>query len=246
MAQSPFQLLVRKLATHASLGDEDRQAILNLPHTRKTLESNTYLVREGDLPTMCAMLLSGFAYRQKTTGEGSRQIVALHIAGDAMDFQNLFLDVSDHSLQMLTRGDVAMVAREHLHELARARPAVGHAIFVSTLVEASIFREWILNVGRRDAPARLAHFLCEVAVRLEGQDLVSEYGYELPMTQEQLADAVGLTSVHVNRTLKLLEAKGLIERDRRRIMFPDWRRMRDFGDFNQRYLHMEPQLSAAV
>jgi CRP-like cAMP-binding protein len=188
-------------------------------------------------------LLSGFAFRQKLTGEGSRQIVALHIPGDALDFQNLFLDVSDHSIQMLTRSEVAFVAIKDLQALSRQRPAVGHAIVVKILVEASIFREWVLNVGRRDAKARVAHLLCELGVRLDAEGLAEDYSYEMPMTQEQLADAVGLTPVHVNRTLKALEAEGLIVRSKRSVSFPDWKKLRGTGDFNQRYLHLEPQLS---
>ena len=157
MPQSPLHLLLRKLETHAPLDEDDRRAILDLPHTRKTLEPHSYTVRAGDAPIYCAVLLSGFAYRQNTTGDGGRQIVAIHIPGEALDFQNLFLDVSDHSVQTLTRADVALITRDNLQELARSRPAVGNAIFVHTLVEASIFREWVLNVGRRDAPTRLAH-----------------------------------------------------------------------------------------
>jgi CRP-like cAMP-binding protein len=117
---------------------------------------------------------------------------------------------------------------------------------VSLLVDASIFREWILNVGRRDARTRLAHVLCEFSIRLEAQGLADENGYELPMTQEQLADVLGLTPVHVNRTIMALEAEGFIARDKRRLRFPDWRKMRDVADFNQRYLHLEPQQSGAV
>jgi CRP-like cAMP-binding protein len=133
-----------------------------------------------------------------------------------------------------------------LQVLARERPAVGHAILVKILVEASIFREWVLNVGRRDSRMRLAHLLCELGVRLEAEGLAEDYGYELPMTQEQLADALGLTPVHVNRTLKALEEEGLIVRSKRSVSFPDWKRLRLVGDFNQRYLHLEPQQSGRV
>jgi CRP-like cAMP-binding protein len=220
--------------------------VLNLPYTLRTLEASTYTVREADAPEHCAVLVSGFAYRQKLTGDGSRQIVALHLPGDALDFQNLFLDVSDHSLQMLTRAEVAFIVMTDLQVLARQRPAVGHAILVKILVEASIFREWVLNVGRRDSKMRLAHLLCELGVRLEAEGLAEDYGYELPMTQEQLADALGLTPVHVNRTLKALEAEGLIVRSKRSVTFPDWKRLRLVGDFNHRYLHLEPQRSGAA
>lgn len=182
--------------------------------------------------------------RQKLAGDGMRQIVPLQIPGNALDFQSLFLGVADHSVQMLTRGEVAFIGRSALQELARSRPTAGHAIVVKFLAEASIFREWILNIRRREARIRMAHLLCEFAVRLEAEGLADEYRYELPMTQEQLTDALGLTPVHVNRTLKTLEAEGLITRNKRMVSFPDWRRMREAGDFNQRYLHLEPQASA--
>ena len=240
-SRHPLQLMLKNLELRSQLADEDREAVLSLPYTLKTLEPSTYTVREADPPTACGVLVSGFAYRQKLAGDGQRQIVALHIPGDAIDFQNLFLDVADHSVQMLTRGEVAFIARADIQNLARSRAAIGHAILVKILVEASIFREWVLNVGRRDSRSRLAHLLCEFAVRLEAEGLADEYRYELPMTQEQLADAVGLTPVHVNRTLKALEAEGLITRNKRLVSFPDWRRMREAGDFNQRYLHLEPQ-----
>ncbi len=242
----PLELLVRNLELRSPLPSEDREAVLSLPYALRTLEAATYTVREADAPEHCAVLVSGFAYRQKLTGDGSRQIVALHIPGDALDFQNLFLDVSDHSLQMLTRAEVALIAISDLQVLTRQRPAVGHAILVKILVEASIFREWVLNVGRRDSRMRLAHLLCELGVRLDAEGLAEDYGYELPMTQEQLADALGLTPVHVNRTLKALEAEGLIVRSKRSISFPDWKRLRLVGDFNQRYLHLEPQRSGAA
>jgi CRP-like cAMP-binding protein len=241
LRRNPLEQLLRNLELRVPLPPDDRRAILDLPYTLRTLEPATYIVREADAPQFCAVLASGFAYRQKLAGDGSRQIVGLHIPGDALDFQHLFLDVSDHNVQMLTRGDVAYVSREDLQQLARARAAIGHAILVKILVEASIFREWILNVGRRESRARLAHVLCELAIRLESEGLAEEYGYELPMTQEQLADALGLTPVHVNRTLKALEAEGLVTRNKRNISFPDWERMRGVGDFNQRYLHLEPQ-----
>ncbi|MBV8686585.1 MAG: Crp/Fnr family transcriptional regulator [Alphaproteobacteria bacterium] len=241
----PLKRLLRRLEQSAVLDEEDRRAVLALPYTLKSLDPSTYIVREGDPPLQCGVLLSGFAFRQKLTGDGLRQIIAVHMPGDAMDFQNLFLDVADHSVQMLTRGEVAFVARRDFQALARSRAGVGHAILINILIDASIFREWVLNVGRRDSRSRLAHVLCEFAVRLKAQGLAPEYGYELPMTQEQLADALGLTPVHVNRVLKALEAEGLISRNRRSVSFPDWERMRQVADFNERYLHLEPQRQAS-
>ncbi|MEA3061569.1 MAG: hypothetical protein QOJ94_1350 [Sphingomonadales bacterium] len=244
--QNPLDALVRNLELRTRLSEPDRHALLGLPFNLRTLEAGSYTVREAEPPVQCGVLLSGFAYRQKLTGEGNRQIVSLHVPGDALDLQHLFLDVADHSVQMLTRGQVAFVPRAALQDLAGSRPGVARAFVVKILAEASVMREWVLNVGRRDARARLSHVLCELAVRLEAQGLAEEYGYQLPMTQEQLADAVGLTAVHVNRTLKTLEMEGLITRTKRNISFPNWERMRDVADFNQRYLHLEPQTTGAV
>lgn len=233
----PLQLLVTKLELHHPLGADDCQAILGLPHKVRNYEAASHLVREGDVPERCGVLLSGYAFRHKVTGQGARQILSIHIPGEAVDFQNLFLSEADHSVQMLTRGLVADVPRQAMVDLATDHRNIGEAITIATLVEASIFREWTLNIGRRNARERIAHLLCEFAVRLHRQGFGPDDHYVLPMTQEQLADATGLTPVHVNRVLKGLEADGLIERDRRTIRIPHWERMRDIGDFNTRYLH---------
>ena len=233
----PLQRLARKLDIHHSLSDDDRAAILNLPYKQRWLEAQSYVMREGDRPDRCAVLVSGYAVRHKLTGDGDRQILSLQIPGDALDFQNMFLAESDHNVQMLTRGQVAEIPRPAIEKLVLTHAAVSRAIFIHTLVEASIFREWVVNVGRRDSRSRIAHLLCEFAYRLTVQDLTPSGYFELPITQEQLADATGLTAVHVNRVLKGLEAEGLIERNRRIVSFPDWRRLRDVGDFNPRYLH---------
>jgi len=175
------------------------------------------------------------------TGDGARQILAVCIPGDAVDLQNIFLDISDHAVQMLTGGVIADLPRGPLQELVLKRPTVGRALIQLTLIEASILREWVVNIGRRDARERIAHILCEFAVRLEARGLAVEQGFELPMTQEQLADATGLTPVHVNRVLKGLEADGLINRKRRHIHFQDWRALQEAGDFIRNYLHIRDE-----
>jgi CRP-like cAMP-binding protein len=230
---------MRELKRYAPLDEHDVGAVLQLPGRLRSLDAGSYLVREGDIPTYCSILIDGFAYRQKVTGEGARQILAVCIPGDAIDFQNMFLDVSDHGVQTLTRTIVADIPREDLQRLALTHPAIGAAIMHMTLIEASVMREWVVNVGRRDARSRIAHILCEFAVRLEVRGLASrDSGFELPMTQEQLADATGLTAVHVNRVLKALQAEGLIDRQRRYIGFPDWRALQDVADFSRGYLHL--------
>ena len=239
--QHPLDLLVRDISACVQLDETDRRAVLDLPHRIRMMDAGSYLIREGDQPQHCCLLIDGFAIRHKVTGTGARQILAICIPGDAVDLQNTFLSVSDHGVQMLTRGKVADIPRQALQDLVLSRSRVGAGITQMSLIESSIMREWVVNVGRRDARARIAHVLCEVAVRLQERGLNGTKGFELPMTQEQLADTTGLTPVHVNRVLKGLEADGLIARSRRLIRFDDWRALQEAGDFSRRYLHIRDQ-----
>lgn len=239
--EHPLTLLLRQLEAHGKLSEEDLKLILALPYRLRRLDAGSYLLREGDVPNHCSVLVTGYAFRQKVTGSGARQILSICIPGDAVDLQNMFLDISDHGVQLLTQARVADIPRDVLQELVLGRPSIGHAVIQLTLIEASILREWVVNVGRRDAKARVAHVLCEFAVRLEQRGLTTDHGFELPLTQEQLADATGLTSVHVNRVLRSLENDGLITRKRRQIHFNDWRALQDVGDFSRRYLHVSDQ-----
>lgn len=184
------------------------------------------------------VLVSGYAFRQKQAVSGARQIVALNIPGDVLDFQNLLLDVADHSVQVLSRAEIAVIPRESMRKLQLSNPAISRAIFHYTLVEASIFREWVLNIGRRSARERVAHFLCEFSLRLDSRLTNPVSSFILPMTQEQIGDAVGLTTVHVNRMLKLLQNEGLITRNNRNIAVHNWMELREVAGFNDRYLHL--------
>jgi CRP-like cAMP-binding protein len=238
--------MVRKLAYCTELDATDEQAILDLPHKTKKIERHGYIVRERELATHSCLLISGFAIRHKIVADGARQIVAVHMKGDLVDLQNSFLSIADHSVQVLTDSEVAFIPREAVKKLAFERPNVGMAMWFDTLVDASVFREWIANVGRRDARTRIAHLLCEFSLRLKVAGLGEATDYELPMTQEQLADTTGLTPVHVNRTLKGLEAENLITRkSSRSITIGDWKKLADAGDFDSNYLHLredEPAL----
>jgi CRP-like cAMP-binding protein len=234
-----IERIIRRLETRTPLHEADREGIRALPFSYRTVEPAAYLVREGEPVEWCVLLLSGFAYRHKVTGEGARQIMSVHMSGEFLDLQNSFLDVADHNVQTLTRCEIAVVPVPALLRLAEARPLVGRAMWVDTLVDSAIFREWIVNVGRRDSISRIAHLLCELALRLKAAGLARNGQYELPMTQEQLADCTGLTPVHVNRVLKELGRQGLIERNKRAVSIIEWRRLQEIGDFNARYLHIE-------
>ena len=246
MSTQPQTLLpmLRKLQLWMDLDEQDQRAVLTLPHSTKRLGAHQYIVRDGEKPTHSCLLLRGFAYRHKVTGDGGRQIMSIHMKGDVVDLQNSLLRRSDHNVQALTNIEVAYIPVECVRNLAFDRPNVGQAMWYETLVDASIFREWTLNVGRRDARTRTAHMLCEFAMRLKVADLGEQLDYELPMTQDQLADALGLTPVHVNRTLKALEAAELIERTRRSVKIVNWEALAAVGDFDPNYLHLEPELTS--
>jgi CRP-like cAMP-binding protein len=228
------------------LSEADHSALLALRHNVKKMEANHYIVREGDRAEFSCLMLSGFSIRHKIVAGGYRQIVAIHMKGEMVDLQNSMLGTADHSVQMLTAGKVAMIPREEIDRIAFDRPNIGRAMWIDTLVDASIFREWIANVGRRNARTRVAHVLCEFALRLKVAGLGEHNDYDLPMSQEQLADTTGLTSVHVNRTLKGLEKDGLISRRTpRSVTVGDWKKLADTGDFHSGYLHLrdrEPAL----
>lgn len=232
-----FEAMLRRLERRSPLDEASRGALLSLPHNVRKLTPSAHIVRDGDRPEHVCLLLSGFAHRYKLTGEGGRQIMSIHMASEFVDLQNGLLAIADHSVQTLTEADVAFIPKRAVEELMVGNPPITRALWIDTLIDASIFREWVVNVGRRDSRARVAHLLCEFSLRLEAAGLANNHRYELPMTQEQLADAVGLTSVHVNRVLKQLGEEGLISRDRRSIVIEDWLRMREAGDFNERYLH---------
>lgn len=246
ITDSNLEPLIAKLEYRVKLDQSDQAAILALPFRVKTMRAHQYVVHERELATHSCLMLAGYSVRSKIVGKGQRQILAIHMKGEMVDLQNSLLKVADHSVQMLTAGKVALIPREEIVRLTIQRPTVALAMWIDTLVDASIFREWIANIGRRNARARVAHLLCEFALRLKVAGLGDENHYDLPMTQEQIGDATGLTAVHVNRTLKALEEEGLIQRlHARSIEIGDWRKLVAAGDFSRAYLHLpgdEPAL----
>jgi CRP-like cAMP-binding protein len=232
-----FAQLFRKLGRLAKLATADREAIRALPFKVEAVARNATLVREGDQITHCCILIEGYACRHKVAKNGGRQIVSFHLPGDLLDLQHLFLSRADHNVQTISEAQVAWVRSDELMKLAQARPAINEAFWRYSLIDASIFREWVLNVGRRNATSRIAHMLCEFAFRREAAGQGSPESFELPFTQEEIGDATGLTNVHVNRMLKELARTEVIDRDKRHIRIADWGRMCRVADFDPAYLH---------
>ena len=233
----PLHQVIRKLDRLVRLEEADRDAIRSLPFSIGRVPANHFLVKDGDEAKDCSILLDGYACRHKTTSSGGRQIVSFHLPGDILDLQHLLLARADHNLQTITEARIATVPAAEIKRLLQERPALNEAFWRDTLIDASIFREWVLNVGRRDAKARIAHMLCEFAARREAAGLGSPERFELPMTQEQIGDATGMTPVHVNRMLHELGRDGVIVRNKREVEITDWEGMREIADFDPAYLH---------
>ena len=220
-----------------ALTPADRNLLEALPFTMREAAAGQYLVREGAPTSECCVLVTGYACRHKVAADGGRQIVSFHLAGDILDLQHLLLPVADHNVQTITDATIAWISKIALRRAAHESVRIADAMWRDTLIDASMFREWVLNVGRRDARSRTAHMLCEFAARRDAAGLGAPDEFELPMTQEQIADATGLTAVHVNRMLRALEGDGAITRERRRIRITDWGLMRRIAHFDPDYLH---------
>lgn len=238
MADDALARLYGKLSRLSELSASDKDLVDNIPYRITQAGGSAYLVREGAKPTECCLLVSGYACRHKSTHNGGRQIVSFQLPGDLLDLQNMHLGVADHNVQTITPATIAWIPYAALRDISQQSAAISDALWRDALIDASIFREWVLNVGRRDAKQRVAHLLCEFAARSEAAGLGLAERFILPMSQEHIADATGLTPVHVNRMLRVLADDGLIARETARdIRIVDWSRMRRFADFQPGYLH---------
>src|SRR3954469_25706975 len=237
----PSTPLVRMLESILDLSEDERGMLRTVNGTIKTVGPRQDLVQEGDRPSECCLVLEGFAYRYKQTEDGKRQIFSLHIPGDMPDLQSLHLDVMDHSLSSLSACKVMFIPHETVRDLVRRCPRIGDAFWRETLIDAAVFREWILNLGRREAYGRMAHLLCEFYVRLRAVGLTNGDVCDLPFTQAELADATGLSAVHVNRTLQELRGEGLITLRNGSLAVLDWDRLKEAGEFDPPYLHLRKE-----
>ncbi len=248
MADSSFHdiaVLITKLESTLRLTDAERHALERLPMQVQALRADQDIVRVGDQPSRSCLVLSGYTATYKMTGEGKRQIHAWHIAGDIPDLQSLHLKVMDNSIITLTPCRVGFITPEHLRELCRAQPRLMEVFWRQTLIDGAVYREWVTNVGQREAYNRMAHLLCEWMTRVRAVGLNEGDACELPMTQSELADALGITTVHANRVLQKIRGDGLIALTGSRLEILDWEQMKQAGDFDPLYLHQNPAEAAA-
>ncbi len=245
MSEPPIMRLIRKLeADGMNFAEEEKEALLALPLALRDIPADKDIVREGDKPSQSCLLLEGFQCRYKMLPDGERQILSFHVPGDVPDLQSLFLQTMDHSLGTLSPCRVGFMQHEALRDIMRRHPAIGEKLWRESLIDASIFREWISNVGSRDAYARIGHLICELFTRLRAVGLAKGTSFDCPITQTEIADATGLSTVHVNRSIQQMRGDGLIVWERGVCTIPDFAALTEAAMFDPAYLHMREGAAA--
>jgi CRP-like cAMP-binding protein len=230
--------LIRKLAHLFPLTPPEQALLDTAARNIVEIETKRDIVRENECPAASNLLLEGMCCRYKILTDGRRQIFTFHVPGDIFDAQSFILQRMDHSVGTLTRCRVAVIPHSVMTHITESYPRLARAIWKDTLVDAAVFREWMASIGRRSAYQRIAHLMCEMFVRLDTVGLTRGREIDWPITQAEVGDALGLSVVHVNRTLQELRANRLITLQGGRLIIHDWDGLIHAGDFDAGYLHL--------
>lgn len=236
--------LTTKLASFAAFSPEDAEALDKLCQTTFVIRGGRDLIRIGDRPEKVFLLLEGWACRYKDLPDGKRQILAYLIPGDLCDPHIFIFGEMDHSIRALGDARVAAIPKRVILDLTDRYPALARGFWWSALVDEAISREWLVNVAQRDSYTRMAHLFCEMWLRMCQVGLASNGTFALPLTQQQLADTLGITPIHVNRVLQRMRAEGLITAGRRTLTIHDIDALQDAAEFDPRYLHLDARVEA--
>jgi len=232
--------LKTKLEAFTRLSEADRSAIDRaVGRNVRTFAARRDMAREGERPRAVYVMLEGWACRYKTLPDGRRQIVAFFVPGDLCDLNIFILKEMDHNVGAITAVRAAELGRHEVERMTEEHPRITRALWWNELVTVAVQRDWTLNVGQRSAYERISHLVCEMFLRLRTVGLTQGDSCDFPITQTDIGDATGLTSVHVNRTLKELRGDGLIELKGRRLTILDFAGLRRAAMFNDNYLHLD-------
>ncbi|WFU45446.1 Crp/Fnr family transcriptional regulator (plasmid) [Bradyrhizobium sp. CB82] len=234
----PHQKLIARLQATGGLSDEERRSLADMPRTIRSLADGEYFSREGDVASHCAILVSGFLCRHKIV-ETRDQILSFHVPGDMPDLNTLHLPEMDHDLISIGRSTVALLPHRFLSQMLDGSPRLTHAFWRETLIDAAIYRQWVANLGGHDAIAKIAHLICELLARLEAVSLAQDNKFQLPFTQKHLADACGISIVHVNRTLQELRRRSLIVWEGGEVAVLNREELERIAEFVPDYLHLK-------
>lgn len=246
-ARPDLKRFLDRLMSRSLLSEEEQQAVLDLRGHAEQVQSNRDFVKLGEQVDHACLVVAGYVGRFDQNAHGARQITALHIPGDMPDLHSVVQPEATSALQALSTATIVRIPHSEVREAAATYPALAEALWRDCMVDASIMSQWVVNVGRRSAKVRVAHLLCEMAVRVGAAPAKGEVNFPFPVTQAQLADVTGLTAVHVNRTLQCLRKENLADiRHNARIY--DWDALVRAGDFNADYLqrNVKPQKRLAL
>ncbi len=235
---NPF---ISKLEYGADLNDEDRARLAAISSSGVDVDAHQDLILEGDAPGCVHLVRTGFACRYKLLPDGGRQIMAFLLPGDICDLHVAILGQMDHSIATLCPCSIARIPRSTIDELTALHPRITRALWWATLVDEAILREWLVSMGKRPADKQLAHLLCELLVRLQAAGQAEGTSYDLPLTQAEIGDTLGLSTVHVNRVLQDLRGRGLIAFQGGRVNVLDVTALEKFAEFKPNYLHLVPR-----
>lgn len=230
--------LLLNLESHDIVSEEEKSLLRSIITRERTFAVDDDLVEEASRPSFSTLLLDGFAARYKLLGDGSRQITSLHIAGDFVDLHAFTLKIMDHGIVALTPCLVALVDHDSLKSVTETSPHLTRLLWLDTLIDGSIHREWIVGMGRRTKKAHLAHLICELYVRLRVVGRTRGKSFDFPLTQLELADVVGISVVHLNKSLQALRRENMFTWTNRTVTILDWERLQEYADFNPLYLNL--------
>lgn len=233
-----FEALYLQLSAHDDLSDSERSLLANTIGSQREFAEGEDLVSEGSRPAFSTLLLDGLAARYKYLENGSRQFTALHIAGDFVDLHAFLLKTLDHGILALSPCKVALADHAKLKHITETEAHLTRLLWLDTLVDGAIHREWIVSMGRRSKLAHLAYLFCELFTRLKVVQRTEGISFHLPLTQAELADVLGLSTVHMNRVMQSLRRSGAADWVHHTVHILDWNKLVDLADFDPTYLSL--------
>lgn len=233
-----IEIFFRSLANHDVVSEAEKAQLRLVLNREREVQPDEDIVQQGSRPQVSTVLAGGFAARYKLTAEGTRQITALHVPGDFVDLHAFLLKTMDHGIVALSPCRIVTVEHSDLVTLAQTAPHLTRLFWLKTVIDGAVHREWIVAMGRRSKRAHLAHLICELFVRLRAVDLTQENGFHFPLSQGEMADVLGLSLVHMNRTIQGLRRDGLISWTNQTIEILDWDALSAIADFDPTYLSL--------
>jgi CRP-like cAMP-binding protein len=230
--------LVRRLNAIGPLSAAEKEALELLPLHVRRFHAHETVVREGDRPAQCCVVIDGWVCRTKVADNGRETILSIHLPGDMPDLQSLYLELMDHSISTLTHAVMGFVSHQSLRTLIERHPGLAGPLWRETLIDAAMFRGWVAALTAHQAQGRVAHLICMLYERLKAVGLAGDDRLPLPLTQEQLGKTLGISFVHVNRVMQALKRAGLISLDHRVLTIDDWTALSELAGFNPDYLHL--------